>query len=178
MGKKKSKIPLTKTHPKLAKEADGWDPAEISAGSNKNLQWKCSLGHVWKFQVQKRTGKQASGCPYCNNRIVLAGFNDLASSDPQLIEQVDGWDPSTIYSGSGKRLPWICSLGHRWVAAVKDRTRVRKGEKTGCPICNWSVFLKGFNDIATINPLIAAEADGWDPSNVIANSGKKNFMDL
>jgi hypothetical protein len=164
---------LSTTHPEIASEADGWDPKTISAGSHKKLKWKCSLGHVWEFEVQKRTGKQASSCPVCNNLIVLAGFNDVATSDPQLIEQADGWDPTTVYSGSSKKLPWICSFGHRWTATVADRTRVRKNEKTGCPFCSWSSLLVGFNDLKTVDPDIAAEADGWDASTVIANSGEK-----
>jgi hypothetical protein len=164
---------LATTHPTLASEADGWDPTTVSAGSHKNLEWRCSLGHVWIFQVQKRTGKQASGCPYCNNLKVLTGFNDLATSDPQLIDEADGWDPTIVYRGSTMRLPWVCKLGHRWSAVVSDRTRIRKGEKTGCPICGWTILLSGFNDLSTINPQIASEADGWNPSKVLASSGEK-----
>ena len=45
--KKRSKIPLSKTHPKLAKEAHGWDPSKVTYGSDKNLLWKCVKGHIW-----------------------------------------------------------------------------------------------------------------------------------
>ena len=164
---------LSTTHPSLASEADGWDPTTVSAGSHKKLRWKCLLGHVWEFEVQKRTGKQASGCPYCNNLNVLSGFNDVATTDPQLIEQADGWDPTTVYSGSSQKLPWVCSFGHRWTSSVGDRTRVRKNQKTGCPVCSWSSLLIGFNDLKTIDPEISEEADGWDTSKFIANSGEK-----
>lgn len=164
---------LGTTHPTLASEANGWDPTTVSAGSHKSLEWKCSLGHVWNFQVQKRAGKQASGCPYCNNLKVLPGFNDLATSDPQLVDEADGWDPRIVYTGSTKRFPWVCKLGHRWSAVVSDRTRNRKGKKTGCPVCGWTVLLTGFNDLKTVNPEVASEADGWDPSKVLASSGEK-----
>jgi hypothetical protein len=43
---KKVKQPLSVTHPELAKEAVGWDPIEISAGSNKKLEWVCKLGRI------------------------------------------------------------------------------------------------------------------------------------
>ena len=36
-----------------------------------------------------------------------------------------------------------------------------------------SVPNKGVNDLATLHPELAAEADGWDPSEVRAGSGKK-----
>ena len=31
----------------------------------------------------------------------------------------------------------------------------------------------GINDLATLHPEIAAEADGWDPSKVTRRSGQK-----
>ena len=40
---KKEKLPLSVTHPELAKEADGWDPSEFSYGSDKKVNWKCSF---------------------------------------------------------------------------------------------------------------------------------------
>ena len=35
MSKKKAKLPLSKTHPKLAKEAHGWDPKTLDSSSGK-----------------------------------------------------------------------------------------------------------------------------------------------
>ena len=32
---------------------------------------------------------------------------------------------------------------------------------------------KGINDLATLFPYVAVEADGWDPSKVLAGSHKK-----
>ena len=32
---------------------------------------------------------------------------------------------------------------------------------------------KGINDLATLFPDVAVEADGWDPSKVISGSNKK-----
>lgn len=164
---------LSTTHPNIANEAHGWDPTTISLGSHKNLEWKCSIGHSWNAPVHHRTGKQARICPYCNGREVLAGFNDVATTDPELIVQADGWDPTTVYNGSGKKLAWICQYGHRWRASASERTRVKNNKKTGCPICSWNTLLSGFNDLASIDEEISVQADGWDPSKVIANSGEK-----
>ena len=34
-------------------------------------------------------------------------------------------------------------------------------------------LVAGINDLATLHPEVAAEADGWDPSKIVAGSGKK-----
>ena len=82
MPKKNVKLPLSKTHPKLAKEADGWDPSEISSESHKRLNWRCRLDHTWVASVYQRTVRNY-GCPYCGNKKVLIGFNDLKTThDP------------------------------------------------------------------------------------------------
>lgn len=51
--------------------------------------------------------------------------------------------------------------------------------KSGCPYCstNNRRMAKGHNDLATKYPLIAAQADGWDPSEVLAGGkDKKNWI--
>ena len=86
---------LATLHPEVAAEADGWDPETVAAGSNKKLPWKCNKGHKWETDVWSRTGKN-SGCPYCGNKKLLVGFNDLKTKFPEIAEEADGWDPSTI----------------------------------------------------------------------------------
>ena len=157
---------IAATHPELAVQANGWDPTSYSAGSNKNVEWKCDLGHTWKSIIANRS--KGSNCPVCSGRIPLVGTNDLATTNPELAAQADGWDPTTVSKGSDKRAEWICQLGHRWVATVYSRSG-----GTGCPVCANRVISIGFNDLATTNPELAAQADGWDPRSVVANSGKK-----
>ena len=55
MPTKKEKQPLSVTHPELAKEADGWDPSLVAAGSHSKLNWKCNKGHIWLAAVQDRS---------------------------------------------------------------------------------------------------------------------------
>ncbi len=159
------KLSFATTHPDLALEADGWDPTTVTAGSHKMVGWKCGLGHEWEAEVQKRTS--GSGCPVCAGRNVLAGFNDLATVNPEIAAQADGWDPTTVTSWARKKVGWKCGLGHQWEAAVSSRSR-----GSGCPVCSGQAVLAGFNDLATINPEIASQADGWDPSAITAGSGK------
>ena len=155
--KKKAKLPLSKTHPKLAKEADGWDPSTLTAGSNKKVEWRCTLGHIFEADVSNRV--QGRGCPFCANRKVLKGFNDLATTNPELTKEANGWDPSEFTFGSKTKVSWICLLGHVWITSISNRPR------TGCPICANRVVVTGVNDLATTNPELAKEAYGWDPSS-------------
>ena len=155
--------------PEIAKEADGWDPSELIAGSIKKMSWKCSLGHSYSAKVINRTFS-SKGCPYCVNQKVLKGFNDLETKFPEIAKEADGWDPATVIAGGKKTMSWKCDLGHRWKAKVEKRV----GEnKTNCPYCSNQKVLKGFNDLETKFPEIAKEANGWDPATVIAGSGKR-----
>jgi hypothetical protein len=141
---------LATTHPELALQADGWDPRTVVAGSNKSFDWKCELGHVWKSNIGNR--KQGKNCPYCMGRRVLVGFNDLATTHPELAAQADGWDPTTFSAGSSRRLRWRCAIGHLWGAQIANRT---SSDQTGCPSCakygfdpnkeSWMYFLKNYD---------------------------------
>ena len=155
---------LASTHPELAIQAEGWDPSTVSAGSSKVVGWRCGEGHVWRSRVSHRVG--GTGCPTCANKIVSAGFNDLATTHPALAAEADGWDPTRISAGSGKSLGWRCDVGHMWSARVGSRA----GEGIGCPVCAGRKVIPGVNDLATTHPALAAEALGWDPTTLVAGS--------
>ena len=159
------KEPLSVTHPEVAAQAEDWDPATVTGGSGLKKLWKCNQGHTWDAVVNDRTF--GYGCPYCAGQKVLAGFNDLATINPELASQAHGWNPSTVTAGSKRKLGWVCSLGHTWEATVKNRHNL----KSSCPVCNGNQCLAGFNDLVTINPELASQAHGWDPSTVTAGSG-------
>jgi hypothetical protein len=165
---KKEKKPLSVTHPALAKEADGWDPEAITPGSNKKLSWKCIKQHTWDASVSNRA-LLGAGCPYCAGKTVIKGDNDFASEHPELIAECDGWNPTDFSSGSNRRMPWVCKSGHRWEAVIYERAK----RNSGCPFCTNTRILPGFNDLATLHPNLAAEADGWDPTTINPGSHKK-----
>ena len=126
---KVAKQSLAQTYPKLAKEADGWDPKKFTHGSSKKLSWKCSDGHLWAATISNRADKN-SGCPACAGQSVEKGINDLASKFPELAKEASGWDPTTeAYRTANKKL-WVCSLGHTWTATVLSRS-----PGSGCPYC-------------------------------------------
>jgi plastocyanin len=157
---------LATTNPELAAQADGWDPTTLTAHSNKKVGWRCEKGHTW--QTRPNTRSNGIGCPICSNTQVLAGYNDLATTNPELAEQAHGWDPTTVTRGSGQKVSWTCEKGHAWIAAVSTRS---KGDN--CPICSGHQVLAGYNDLATTNPELAEQAHGWDPTTLTAGSGKK-----
>ena len=161
------KEPLSVTHPELAAQAHGWDPATLAAGAAKTVGWKCAEGHFWSDSVSHRSAGR--GCPVCSNKRILVGFNDIATTNPELAAQADGWDPTTITAGSGRSVGWICTKGHKWTATVASRS----SRGRGCPICSNRITAPGYNDLATTHPELAQEASDWDPTTVTAGSSKK-----
>jgi len=159
---------LADLYPDIAAQAVGWDPMAVSAGSNKKLLWRCELGHEWRSTVANRTG-QESGCGVCAGKQVLAGFNDLATTHPDLASQAVGWDPKKIGKGNDKKVQWLGACGHRWFATIGSRTN----RSDSCPFCSGHRVLAGFNDLATTHPNLASQAVGWDPMAVSAGSNKK-----
>lgn len=157
------------THPELAKEADGWDPSEVTFGSNLMRPWICSLHHRWNTTPTSRTGKDKTGCPICSGNRVLEGFNDLETTHSALALEADGWDPKKFSAGSRRKMEWKCKLDHSWSALIQARVR---GD--GCPYCSNRRVLPGSNDLATVNPSLALEAFGWDPRTTLAGSHSKN----
>ena len=161
---RRNSILLSDARPDIRSE---WAPENsvefntISTGSHKLFKWVCSnyTDHVWEASAASR---MRSGCPYCANRRVFAGFNDLASQYPHLAAE---WSPSNLVSpseitpGSDKKVEWICSEHpeHIWTAYVYSRTN-----GSGCPYCANKKVLPGFNDLATTHPELAKE---WHPQN-------------
>jgi hypothetical protein len=162
------KSDLATVNPTLAKQARGWDPAQVTSRSSKKMLWVCQKNHEWYETVANRAN--GSGCPVCSNQQVLAGFNDLATLFPQIASEATGWDPESVIPGSGKKLTWECPLGHLYTATPTSRTG---SKKSGCPYCASVSVLSGFNDLATRYPEIAAEVVGVDASLIAPNSNKK-----
>ena len=156
----KGKNDLATLFPDIAKEWDseknnGYSPDMVTAGSSEKAWWKCSLGHTWQALVSSRT--RGIGCPFCSNKRILAGYNDLATTHPIIAAE---WDcskngavtPKEVTYGTTKKYWWICSNGHSYESSVAGRIRGRC-----CPICAGQTVLKGFNDLATVNPKLANE---------------------
>jgi hypothetical protein len=124
---------LATTHPNIAAEAVPPLPV-VTSYSNKKLQWQCQLGHEYSQIVANRVG-QNQGCPFCANKKVLVGFNDLQSTHPEIAVEAEGWDPTTVTFGSSAMRFWICTKGHKWKSAINSRT-----SGYGCPSCAQTGF--------------------------------------
>ena len=132
---------LATVFPQLAAQ---WDaekngsltPENVSPNSNRRVWWKCEKGHAYCAVIAYRA-QSSSGCPYCTNRKVLAGFNDLATLEPAVAKE---WHPTLngaltpemVTAGSHRKVWWQCALGHVWKAAIYPRTGK---QRCGCPIC-------------------------------------------
>jgi hypothetical protein len=155
---------LATTHPEIAARAHGWDPTTVTKGSGKAKEWICEDGHTYKSPIQTQT--TGGGCSVCSGRQIIVGSNDLATLEPDVAAQANGWDPTTVTVSSGRKMPWICPFGHTWNATVASRSN----HTSNCPTCSGKQVLKGFNDLATIEPEIASQAHGWDPTTVSKGS--------
>ena len=109
-------------------------PGAIAGKSSKKVWWLGKCGHEWQSTVASRTSRNG-GCPYCSNKKVLKGFNDLETISPDLAKE---WNykkngdikPSAVLPRSSKKVWWICKYGHEWAAKVNDRAHGTK-----CPVC-------------------------------------------
>jgi len=136
-----------------------FDPSTLTLGSGKKVWWNCKNGHQWEMSVSQRSRGQ--NCPYCSNKRVWIGYNDLATTHPKIVEE---WDinkntisPKEITFGSNKMIWWKCSLGHSYQMALYKKTY----RNSSCPICSGYKIISGVNDFATCYPYIAKE---WHPT--------------
>jgi len=173
---------LDLTDPGLCKEwsrARNGDltPSDVTRGSSLKVWWTCPKGHDYQASIANRVS--GKGCPYCSGKKVLEGFNDLRTVNPAVAEQWHparngGLQPEGVLAGSHKKAWWKCEKGHEWEAVIKSRAL----NGAGCPYCSNQKVLKGYNDLASQHPDIAAL---WDnerngelrPDQVVTGSGKR-----
>jgi hypothetical protein len=132
-----SKNSLALNHPLLVRQ---WHsdkngtlkPEDFSAKSSRKIWWRCEKGHEWETRIERRVA--GTGCPKCKKGKATES-NNLLRDNPTLCIQ---WNldkngtakPEDFVPGSHKKVWWICSNGHEWVSAIRNRV---KGSR--CPIC-------------------------------------------
>jgi uncharacterized OB-fold protein len=159
---------LATERPDLAAELVGTDPTTVVAGTGAKLRWACP-DHGHEYEATGAVRLRGSGCPYCANKRVSAGFNDLATTRPDLAAQLIGTDPRTVTASTGKRLTWKCERhGGTFVATGADRVN-----GYGCGVCYGQQIEIGYNDLATTHPALATELVDTDPTTLTAFSHKK-----
>ena len=130
-------------------------PKDVVTQSHRTVWWICEKGHEWQALVKSRA--DGSGCPFCTNRKVLPGFNDLATKYPELAGQWhpsknDKLTPSNVVTNTTRKVWWRCEKGHEWQASIASRAN-----GTGCPVCAGKVVIPGENDLATFFPELAEQ---------------------
>ena len=130
-------------------------PTDVTKGSGKKVWWKCPVGHSYNMSVVCRVRGQ--NCPYCNNRRVLAGYNDLQILKPEIAKtwhpKLNGeLTPMDVGPGMKKKIWWQCEKGHEWQSSVEQRCKSK-----GCPVCQNRRIIGGMNDLATIHPELKSE---------------------
>jgi hypothetical protein len=153
---------LADVDPGVAQDADGWDPAHVSAGSRVEMPWRCrECGTRWTAEVRARAHGYRP-CPSCTRSTTPP----ISVTHPELASQMlPPFDPSDYTHGSKAVVRWRGPVGHEWEATVANRV---KG--SGCPVCSRGAGGRARRtpepgaSLADAYPEIAAEADGWDPT--------------
>ena len=107
-------------------------PHDVTQGSGKKVWWQCKYGHEWEARISDRTC--GHDCPYCSNKKILKGYNDIATTHPHLIKYfVNLEDAYTHTYSSGKRVELKCpDCGHTKTMQVSKLT----GRGFSCDLCS------------------------------------------
>jgi hypothetical protein len=165
-----AKVYFVNRYPDLAKTIDysrcsKEDVSELGVDDRKyEVWWKCSIcKNSYPRTVSSRVAnikKKTSPCPYCTNVTLLRGFNDLASTHPNIASQ---WDfklnspltPSDVLANDTTPVYWLCKEGHS--SQTHPQARAIQGKI--CGVCRNKRVQAGVNDLFTTNPELRAM---WD----------------
>lgn len=123
-------------------------PNEVSYHKDIDVWWKHtvikngkSFEHSWPAKLYSRS--DGHGCPICDNRKLLKGYNDLETCYPDLAlefdEERNGCKASDVIAGSHEEYWWKClDCGESW--PMRPESRIHK--KTGCKHCKQSKLNK------------------------------------
>ena len=174
---------LATTHPAIAVQ---WHPSKngdltpemVTYGSNKLAWWLYPyddpktgkhFDFEWMATIESRTVMK-NGCPYLTNDAVWVGFNDLASTHPEVAAQ---WHPTKngdltpqmVTAGSNRLVWWFLpytdpSTGRthyfEWVRTVTLKVR----SLNECPFISGHAVWTGYNDLQSCFPDIAEQWSG------------------
>jgi len=162
---------LAAIHPEITEEwcweKNNSTPYTYAPHSSSVVWWNCSKNrcgcHKWQAAIQDRTGKNKTGCPFCNKGQPCE-HNNLAILRPDLTVEWDyekNNDPPQNYSiFSNKEVYWKCSKAqchcHKWVSSISNRSSGKN-----CPYCS-SHKICPHNNFAFLCPDLLLE---WDHNN-------------
>ncbi|MFF0710973.1 zinc-ribbon domain-containing protein [Gordonia sputi] len=151
---------------------------EIDTDSYTVVWLICDQFHVSR---RKAVAQRDAGdvCPVCTNAVLVQGVNDFATTHPAqaacfIKPGISGMRPETASQITRAVATWRCSEGHEFVAPFAQMA-ARTGDQCMCG--NHSGLIRGYNDIAARNPILAAQWDternGLPASAVNVGSGTR-----
>ena len=129
---------------KIPKFLEEWDfdkneisPSSVTVTSDELIWWKCPKGHSYQTRIKYRHFNNVS-CPYCSDRKVLRGYNDLNTTRPDLTQYLynveDGYK---IIEHSDKIIKTKCPIcGRLKEIRCCDLARVNKNSVYPCICCS------------------------------------------
>lgn len=104
----------------------GVKPEDVTTACHDQFWWLDTCGHSYRASMaQMLYGNKK--CPMCEGKELVIGFNDLATTNPELAKEWN-WDkngslrPDQVPFGYTKKVWWKCPVcGYEYKASVKDR---------------------------------------------------------
>jgi DNA-directed RNA polymerase subunit RPC12/RpoP len=136
-------------------------------GSGRRALTICAAGHQFESPTPIPTSLaegRAPTCPLCRHRIIVPGYNDIATTHPEVAAEFDPvlngeLTAEQVAPSSLHKYFWRCPTGHSYQATAGSRT----SSKTTCPLCLGRIIAAGVNDLSTTHPHLIAD---WHPGSL------------
>lgn len=111
----------------------GFDIWKMTKGTAKEVYWMCENNHSKLNRVNRKVA--GIKCPYCSNKELLKGFNDMWTTNPQLASLLsDSEDGYKYMQSSGKKVNWKCTNCNSTIKNRAIYSVLSKG--ISCPNCS------------------------------------------
>lgn len=141
---------LTITNPQLASEFSPRNDKkanEVGEWQVYEVYWICpDCGREYTRCIRDKTPDN-SDCPYCHGTKVLTGYNDLATTDPDLAVLYSSKNDrpvSMVRKDSNFYVYWECPECHYVYA---KRLNDKAPDNSDCPICSKRLAIEGLNSL-------------------------------
>ena len=150
-------------------------PSDVTCYSHKKVWWYLPYDDLitgkhfdfeWECSIAKRTLRNFK-CPYLSGHAVWRGYNDLETLYPQLAAE---WHPTKngdlkpceVTTKTAKKVWWYFPYddpitGKHFDFEWEDKVVKRVAKNIGCPYLSGHAVWRGYNDLETLYPQLAAE---------------------
>lgn len=146
-------------------------PDQVWYASQQQFWWQCPAQHH-----EHRTSiayRLQNGCPYCSDTTFLAGWNDLATRNPEIAAEYctvkNPLPADQMFYRSQSSVWWNCSTCQH---SFKTRVARRTVEQRQCPACAGNVIVDGLNDLSTFAPYLVPYYDAQRTGRAVDTVGK------